>query len=196
MKVIDPILFDRIFQRRQIFTYSNAMSFARLLLGIFIYYLIRNHQLAAVLVFGIIAVASDFLDGYIARQRNEITEFGKVLDPLADKISIALASIALHQGYGLPLWIVGIIIGRDVLIILGSLLLMNRLKFVVASALPGKIAVTTISSLLASYLFGIEILQVPLQILTLILIVYSSGYYSLKFYQLLRKPVPEEDSLL
>jgi len=195
VKVIDPILFDRIFQRRQLWTYSNGMSLARLVAGFYLYHLIRTHQLFPSLLLASLAIASDFLDGYIARRRNEISELGKVLDPLADKISIALASMALYQEYGLPVWVVVVIIGRDVLIMIGSLLLMNRLKFVVASALPGKIAVTVMSALLLSYLFGLSSFYVPLQILTIAMIGYSSGYYGLKFYQLLQKPIPKEDSL-
>ena len=177
-------LFQRIFQRRLIFTLSNALSFARLLSGIYIYYLIQTHRVLEALIFIALAIASDFLDGYFARKQHQINKQEKILDPLADKFCIGLAAIALHQGYGLPLWLVGLIIGRDVLILVGSVVLMTRLNYVVASAWPGKIAVTIIAALLLSHLFQLSPLQTPLQMLTLLFLLFSAAYYGLKFYRL------------
>ncbi|NOX37371.1 MAG: CDP-alcohol phosphatidyltransferase family protein [Calditrichaeota bacterium] len=180
-------LFKQIFQRSLIFTLSNALSFARLLSGIYIYYLIQTHQVFLSVVVIALAIVSDFLDGYFARKQHQISELGKILDPLADKFCIGLASIALYQGYGLPLWLVVLIIGRDVFILIGSVVLMTRLNYVVASAWPGKIAVTIISALLLSHLFQIRVLQVPLQALTLLFLLFSAGYYAIKFYHLLKR---------
>jgi len=139
------------------------------------------------LVIGLIflAIVSDILDGHFARKWNQISEMGKVLDPLADKVCIALSSIALYQAYGLPFWILALIIGRDILIVLGALLLMGRMNYVVPSAMPGKIAVALISALLLSYLFGIKFLQFPLEILTLLFILASALFYGFRFFNLI-----------
>ena len=179
-------LFKQIFQRPLIFTLSNAMSFARLLSGTYIYYLIQTHQVLLSVIVIALAIASDFLDGYFARKQHQISELGKILDPLADKFCIGLASIALYQGYGLPLWLVVLIIGRDILILIGSVVLITRLNYVVASAWPGKIAVTIISALLLSHLFQIHVLQRPLQALTFLFLLFSASYYAIKFYQLMK----------
>jgi CDP-diacylglycerol--glycerol-3-phosphate 3-phosphatidyltransferase len=64
---------------------------------------------------GIFAIASltDWLDGYIARRRRQITWFGQILDPIADKLLVSAALISLVQlGYA-PAWMVAIIIGRE-----------------------------------------------------------------------------------
>ena len=66
----------------------------------------------------LMAYISDLLDGYIARKRNEITEWGKILDPLADKIFVGLTCIALLSIGQLSIWYIALVIGRDVLIFL------------------------------------------------------------------------------
>lgn len=60
-----------------------------------------------------IASATDGLDGYIARSRNQITTFGKFIDPLADKLLVSTALISLIQLDKVPAWIVVIIIARE-----------------------------------------------------------------------------------
>jgi len=61
----------------------------------------------------IIAAITDTLDGYIARKRNEITNFGKFMDPLADKLLVSAALISLVQMGKLSAWIVVVIIARE-----------------------------------------------------------------------------------
>ncbi|MFV0415508.1 MAG: CDP-diacylglycerol--glycerol-3-phosphate 3-phosphatidyltransferase [Chthoniobacterales bacterium] len=68
------------------------------------------------LVFFLIAVLTDYLDGKIARQRNLITDFGKLMDPLADKILVASAFIILTEKGAMPAWAVIVIISREFLI--------------------------------------------------------------------------------
>jgi CDP-diacylglycerol--glycerol-3-phosphate 3-phosphatidyltransferase len=69
----------------------------------------------AIILFGIAAI-SDFLDGYIARKYNLISNFGKVMDPLADKILILSALVCFVQLHVVPSWMVVIIIGREFLV--------------------------------------------------------------------------------
>lgn len=66
----------------------------------------------AALIF-IIASLTDSLDGYIARSRNMITNFGKFVDPLADKILVSAALISLVELGKIPAWVVVVIIARE-----------------------------------------------------------------------------------
>ncbi|QXM06088.1 CDP-diacylglycerol--glycerol-3-phosphate 3-phosphatidyltransferase [Crassaminicella indica] len=61
----------------------------------------------------IIAAITDTLDGYIARSRNQVTKFGKFIDPLADKLLVTAALVCLVQMGKLPAWIVVVIISRE-----------------------------------------------------------------------------------
>jgi CDP-diacylglycerol--glycerol-3-phosphate 3-phosphatidyltransferase len=69
----------------------------------------------AALVFVLIA-ATDAIDGYVARKRREVTTFGKFIDPLADKLLITAALIALVQLTVLPAWIAFIVIAREFIV--------------------------------------------------------------------------------
>ena len=71
-----------------------------------------NSNYVAALIFTI-AAATDGLDGYIARSRNQITTFGKFVDPLADKLLVSTALISMVQLGKVPAWIVVIIIARE-----------------------------------------------------------------------------------
>jgi CDP-diacylglycerol--glycerol-3-phosphate 3-phosphatidyltransferase len=69
----------------------------------------------AAFVFTLLAL-TDGLDGYLARSRNEVTNLGKFLDPLADKILVTAALLALIELGKLPAWVALLIIGRDFLV--------------------------------------------------------------------------------
>lgn len=72
----------------------------------------RHGLVAGATVFGI-AVATDYLDGYLARRRNEVTRLGMLLDPIADKLLTAAAFLSLVEMGRVPAWMVMIILGRE-----------------------------------------------------------------------------------
>ena len=87
----------------------------------------------------IFAVASltDYVDGYIARHYNQVTDFGKFLDPLADKLLVCAALIALVELGRIPAWVVIIIISRE-FIISGFRLIASDNGIVIAASYWGK----------------------------------------------------------
>ena len=136
---------------------SNILSGFRLLLTIPAVYAvwIANDYL----LMGIFAVAtiSDVLDGYLARKLNQVTEFGKVIDPLADKVLVDGVTLILMIQNRIPIWFGAIIIGRDVLILLGSLFAANKMKFVMPSNYIGKAAVVSIGLTLFGIIFHFDL---------------------------------------
>lgn len=97
----------------------NKLTVGRLVLTIFFVACLsmtfRFHLTLALVIF-VIAMVTDYLDGEIARRNHLITDFGKLMDPLADKILTAAAFICLASFGALPPWAVIIIISREFLI--------------------------------------------------------------------------------
>lgn len=76
-------------------------------------WLARWREILAVLIF-LTAASTDWLDGYIARSRNQITDMGKLLDPIADKLLTVSAFIALVELRLAPAWMIVLIVGREI----------------------------------------------------------------------------------
>ena len=94
----------------------NKITFIRVLLVpvfiIMFYVDIANNQIYAGLIF-VIAALTDSLDGYIARKNNLVTNLGKFIDPLADKLLVSAALILLVESGTIPGWVVITIIARE-----------------------------------------------------------------------------------
>ena len=104
-------------QRARVFTIPNILSFARLgSVPIFIWLFVNGREEAAVILYAI-GAWTDFFDGVIARRFNQVSELGKLLDPLADRIFIVALCVALVARDALPWWLALGIIGRDLLIL-------------------------------------------------------------------------------
>lgn len=97
--------------------------------------------------------ATDALDGYLARSRNQVTDFGKFLDPLADKILVAAALLGLVEMQLLPSWIALIILARE-FIVSGLRMLAANQGVVIAASWYGK--VKTVSQIVAIVAFIIK----------------------------------------
>ncbi|MCL2932866.1 MAG: CDP-diacylglycerol--glycerol-3-phosphate 3-phosphatidyltransferase [Trichodesmium sp. MAG_R03] len=97
----------------------NWITFSRLLGVPIILYTLKtptNHNLWICLVIFLIASATDFLDGYLARKLNQITDLGKFLDPLVDKLLVLAPLLALIELGKVPAWGVFLILGRELTI--------------------------------------------------------------------------------
>lgn len=134
---------------KEIYLLPNLISLFRLLLFIpfiFLFQLMKvdDHYRYYILVLILIAFISDLLDGYIARKTNQISELGKIIDPLADKVLIALIVFNLFVMDMIPSFFFLIIILRDIFIFLGGLYIKRKIGKVLPSNLLGKATVFSI----------------------------------------------------
>jgi CDP-diacylglycerol--glycerol-3-phosphate 3-phosphatidyltransferase len=92
----------------------------------------------------VIGALTDWLDGYVARKRNEVTELGKIIDPLADKITIGAIIIRLYMVGEIPQYYFFLILGRDILIFIGGIIVSKMIGKILPSNILGKITVSVI----------------------------------------------------
>lgn len=137
------------FTKSEILTWSNVLSFLRLLMSIPIFFLLYyidesyDYRLLTVVLL-LAASATDFLDGFLARKLNEITEFGKIIDPLADKVMVGILVLQLYLLGHLPAFYFFAAVGRDIIILIGGLFVAGKINKVLPSNMLGKITVLTI----------------------------------------------------
>jgi cardiolipin synthase (CMP-forming) len=112
----------------RILTIPNVISFLRIaLIPVFVALIVDRDTTFAGLVLFVVVVATDWVDGAIARATGQVTELGKVLDPVADRLAIAAGLIALVVRDAFPLWAALLILVRDLAILVaGTLLLVKR----------------------------------------------------------------------
>ena len=105
----------------RVLTIPNLVSVVRLLtIPVFLWLVWRGDDLVALVVL-VVAVSTDFVDGLVARRLGQISKLGQFLDPLADRLFIAAVVVALTIREVVPLWLVAVVILRDVLLGLGSI---------------------------------------------------------------------------
>jgi cardiolipin synthase (CMP-forming) len=163
---------------------ANLLTLARLLCVAPLVWLVRGGDYhAAALVF-VAAALTDAADGYVAKRYNQITPLGAVLDPVADKLLMDSLFLTLAFGGHLPAWLALLVIGRDLLMVFGTLTL--RLlagRFRVEPLLVGKLSTFFQIVLGGTVLLGLSVVPgllawvQPLLLVTAGLVVASALSY-------------------
>ena len=163
----------------RVFTISNGLSLFRAFLAIPIVLALENDHITLGVTAIILAIISDFLDGYIARKSNNITNLGKLLDPIADKIIILAVMIYLifspkHQ---FPIYFFLLLGARDLTISIIVSYLMNRQSEIFESNFTGKVFVAVVA--LGMTLYVLQYVKLgfwTINLATLILILSWAQY--------------------
>jgi len=120
-------------------TVPNILSLSRImLLPVVLLLLFKRQGVAAVVVMAV-SWTTDALDGYLARRLGQVTNLGRVLDHLVDKVWVGTVLVCLVYLSDLPLLIAGAVILRDLLILSGSIVIMKSKGSFVSSDVVGKI---------------------------------------------------------
>ena len=134
-----------------VWTIPNVLTMIRIvLIPVFVVLFFKGYKIAALCVF-CAASLTDMLDGYLARKLNQITDFGKLFDPLADKVMVLTAMVCQTFWGPLPLVAVIIVAAKELLMVLGGMFMLSK-NVVVYSNYYGKAAqVGFIASLILSF---------------------------------------------
>lgn len=125
----------------------NLISLLRILL-VPVFWIVFWSQSTYHLFFGMVILAlagvTDIIDGYIARKHGLVTELGKILDPVADKLMVITAITSLYQIGLLPVWLLVLIIAKEACIVVGSLFIMFGYRVRVSASKYGKAATVSV----------------------------------------------------
>ncbi|MEX2203997.1 MAG: CDP-alcohol phosphatidyltransferase family protein [Actinomycetota bacterium] len=125
----------------RILTLPNVISFARIaLIPVFVWLIVDPRTTFTGLVLFVVVVATDWVDGTIARATGQVSEVGKVLDPVADRLAIGAGLIALVVRDAFPLWAALLILARDALILIAGLVLFSARRVRIEVRYIGKMA--------------------------------------------------------
>lgn len=123
---------------------SNSLSLLRMLLAIPIAWSIYADQKLILFLLVLLAVITDFLDGFLARKLNQISELGKILDPVADKSIVIIGTLAIIAKGLIPVWLSIAIISRDLLILIGGIWFKRKYRKTLTANMLGKITVNIV----------------------------------------------------
>ena len=179
----------------KIITVSNLLSLSRIVIVIPIIYLLHLgntdpvYNLAA---FGVMILGglTDTFDGLLARKMNQITDFGKMADPVADKIGMGtiLAYLAISRE-DFPLWFLILTLIRDFLIFLAGWYVRKKYNYLFTSNMLGKITVSVIALMIVVYVikefFGLEKFYIVLLWISTVLLIVSFFSYTIRLWKFL-----------
>ena len=162
---------------------ANKLTMLRVVLIpvflILLYWDVPFHMLYALVIF-ILASVTDFVDGYVARHYNQITDFGKFMDPLADKMLVMAALLWFVQMGRLPAWAMLIVIVREFAVTALRLMAVERGR-VIAAAWSGKVkTASTMVCICLMLVFDQGWLDMVCMAVIVITTVYSGAEYFLK----------------
>ncbi|MEO0115244.1 MAG: CDP-alcohol phosphatidyltransferase family protein [candidate division WOR-3 bacterium] len=174
----------------RVLTIPNFLSISRLFLLPLILLALATHQTITALVLMAISWVSDALDGYLARKLNLVSNLGKLLDHLVDKIWVGTILVTLVLVKGLPIYLATAVIIRDLLIVLGGSLIANMQKNILSSNILGKVAGFLFALIIVFYTLDIkrvEFMKNYLEISVLSAVILSFVSYIYLFFRTINR---------
>ncbi len=105
---------------RAMFTLPNIITIGRVLLIPVVAFLLLDHDYTLAFAVFVVAAVGDWVDGFIARRFNQMSQLGAVLDPVADKMTMMIVAILMAAQGLLPIWLAVVIVMRDAVIVAGA----------------------------------------------------------------------------
>jgi CDP-diacylglycerol--glycerol-3-phosphate 3-phosphatidyltransferase len=133
-----------------------------------------------------LGIITDLLDGYLARRLNMVSDLGKILDPLADKISTGVLVVFLNIYEDFPLWAVVLVLSRDFAVLVLSLIFIRKRHLVLPSNEIGRYAALSWGLVVFVFVADIDVIKEPSLIAATALLVASAASYIERFIRRLR----------
>ena len=175
---------------KRYFTAANIISMARIVLTIpAVWMFAIDRWILGLIILGI-CVISDWVDGFVARKTHEVSDFGKVIDPIADKVVAAGMILLMIIRMDFPLWFLIVLTLRDASIYITKRIIYKRYGIVSGANIAGKlfISVFTIAGVLwlLEFYLGLNLYAVYVLYLSTLLMLISWVFYSIQSMKILR----------
>ncbi len=172
------------------FTASNLLSVSRALLTI-PFAMVMLGRADGYRVWGgaiiLLAALTDKFDGVLARKLNQITDWGKILDPLADKICAGVVAIVLLVMHDIPVWFVVVILSRDVLIFVGGIYVKTKKSVLLQSNETGKWTMGVVALALFLMVLGAQSILIEIAVwASVVLLAVSLALYVKRFNEVMK----------
>lgn len=174
-------------EQNRVWTIPNILSFIRLVLIIPTAHLLWKGENISAVILAIIGGILDISDGIVARKFNQKSELGKILDPLADKLFIAVLVIVLLLQNKIHIWFVIVVLARDFLILIGGAIISSKIKVIPPSNWLGKITALLIGITIITIILDLKQIITILMIISVILIVSSFINYTITVYNQIKE---------
>ena len=139
----------------RVLTVPNALSFLRIvMIPAFVLLIVDEDTTRAGLVLFAMVLSTDWIDGAIARATGQVSELGKLLDPVSDRLAIGAGLIALVVRGGFPLWAALLILVRDAAILVAGLALLSARHVRIEVRYLGKVATFALMVAIGSIAWG------------------------------------------
>jgi CDP-diacylglycerol--glycerol-3-phosphate 3-phosphatidyltransferase len=180
----------KLIVKDHIVTWSNFISLSRVLVVIPVIYIHihNNYEINTAIVLLIAyGVLSDYLDGLVARKRDEISELGKVLDPIADKLMAFFLFLYTVMLGWIPVWYFAMGVSRDLMIMAGSGYIKRKRGKVAMSIMSGKISVNVMAIYWISVFFfrDAEVIHFWFMIASVAIMIYSFIDYVIRYRKII-----------
>jgi CDP-diacylglycerol--glycerol-3-phosphate 3-phosphatidyltransferase len=181
----------------RIVTLPNILSVSRIILLPIVLLLLFKHQNAAAVAVMLVSWSTDALDGYLARKLGQVSNLGRVLDHLVDKVWVGSVLVALVFIRDLPLFLAGAVILRDLLILAGSGVIMKVRGLFVQSDVVGKITGLAFALMIVFYTLELPALMKYKStvdfIVTVLVVVSFLNYLTVFLRRIARFRLPGEE---
>lgn len=177
-------------------TVPNALSVLRVLIIPFFAWFFMRDQLAAAVVLLVLSGLSDCVDGFIARRLNQVTELGKMLDPLADKLTQGVVALCLAMKFPVIGPVLLVFILKELVMLCCAIGLLKKKKRPCAAQWYGKVAtvmfyvsvalIVVMDGFLHVEGLAFQVISYVLLILTAAMMIYSAVRYFQIFLKILR----------
>ena len=175
------------FEPRELVYPANLLSLVRLaLIWPTIRYLLTPGESRKALGIIALGMATDAVDGPLARARGEVSSLGELIDPIADKITLDGIALALSAKHGFPWWATYLLLTRDAAILTGSTLIFRHSAQITTSIVAGKATTVALTGTLLLYILDAQPWARRMLYFTLVPLAISWVQYGARYWEWLQ----------